>query len=229
MLEVINELKIPFYTHISETEKEVKDCYERHGVSPVKYFTDKGLFDYGGGGYHCIYFSDEDIKIFKEKNVAIITCPGSNKYLNDGVCPVQKYFDLGFDVAIGTDGPASNYDLDMFMEMRLIHENNPNIPAYEILKMATRNSAIAMRLNNCDILAEGKLADIIMLDSNLISDKIDIADSIVTNGDKDSVKMTMIDGNILYMNKKLLLNGDVKKMYEDCEKVKERINGEILC
>ena len=203
--EAIKEVKAPFYTHISETEKEVKECYERHGVSPVKYFADKGFFDYGGGGYHCIYFSDEDIKIFKEKNVAIITCPGSNKYLNDGVCPVQKYFDLGFDVAIGTDGPASNYDLDMFMEMRLIHENNPNIPAYEILKMATRNSALAMKLNNCDILAEGKLADIIMLDSNLISDKIDIAQSIVENGMKTSVKMTMIDGKILYMDGKYFL------------------------
>ena len=228
-LEVINELKIPFYTHISETEHEVKECYERHGVSPVKYFADKGFYDCGGAGYHCIFFSDEDIKIFKEKGVSIITCPGSNRYLNDGVCPVQKYFDNGFDVAIGTDGPASNYDLNMFLEMRILRENNPNIPAYEILKMATRNSALAMKLNTCDTLEEGKLADIIMLDSNLISDRIDIADAIVTNGDKDSVKMTMIDGKILYMNKKLLLNGDVKKMYEDCEKVKERINGEILC
>ena len=225
--DAVKEVKAPFYTHISETEKEVKDCYERHGVSPVKYFADKGLFDYGGGGYHCIYFSDEDIKIFKEKNVAIITCPGSNKYLNDGACPVQKYFDLGFDVAIGTDGPASNYDLDMFMEMRLIHENNPYIPAYEILKMATRNSAIAMRLNNCDILAEGKLADIIMLDSNLISDKIDIAQSIVENGMKTSVKMTMIDGKILYMNGKYFLGEEISRMYENCEKVTERINGEI--
>ena len=69
--EAVKEVKAPFYTHISETEKEVKECYERHGVSPVKYFADKGFFDYGGGGYHCIYFSDEDIKIFKEKNVAI--------------------------------------------------------------------------------------------------------------------------------------------------------------
>ena len=227
--EAVKEVKAPFYTHISETEKEVKDCYERHGVSPVKYFADKGLFDYGGGGYHCIYFSDEDIKIFKEKNVAIITCPGSNKYLNDGVCPVQKYFDLGFDVAIGTDGPASNYDLNIFLEMRLIHENNPNIPCYDILKMATRNSALAMKLNNCDILAEGKLADIIMLDSNLISDKIDIAQSIVENGMKTSVKMTMIDGKILYMDGKFFLGEEISKMYENCEKVKERINGEILC
>ena len=229
ILEVINEIKIPFYTHISETEHEVKECYERHGVSPVKYFADLGAFKYGGAGYHCIYFSDEDCKIFKENNVSIITCPGSNQYLNDGVCPVQKYFDLGFKVALGTDGPASNYDLDMFMEMKLLHKNNPNIPYNEILKMATVNSALAMKLNNCDTLQEGKLADIIMLDSNLFSDRIDIAESIVTNGNKDSVKMTMIDGKILYMNKKLFVKEETSKMYEDCEKVKERINGEILC
>ena len=228
-LEVIKGLKIPFFTHISETEHEVKECYERHGISPVKYFADKGFYDYGGAGYHCIFFSDVDIKIFKEKNVSIITCPGSNKYLNDGVCPVQKYFDNGFDVAIGTDGPASNLDLNMFYEMRVLKENNPNIPAYEILKMATRNSALAMKLNNCDILAEGKLADIIMLDSNLISDKMDIAQSIVENGMKTSVKMTMIDGKILYMDGKFFLGEEISEMYENCEKVKERINGEILC
>ena len=228
-LEVIKGLKIPFFTHISETEHEVKECYERHGISPVKYFADKGFYDYGGAGYHCIFFSDVDIKIFKEKNVSIITCPGSNKYLNDGVCPVQKYFDNGFDVAIGTDGPASNLDLNMFYEMRVLKENNPNIPAYEILKMATRNSALAMKLNNCDILEEGKLADIIMLDSNLISDKMDIAQSIVENGMKTSVKMTMIDGKILYMDGKFFLGEEISEMYENCEKVKERINGEILC
>ena len=117
----------------------------------------------------------------------------------------------------------------MFMEMNLLHKNNPNIPYYEILKMATVNSAMAMKLEKCDTLQKGKLADIIMLDSNLFSDRIDIAQSIVENGMKTSVKMTMIDGKILYMDGKFFLGEEISEMYENCEKVKERINGEILC
>ena len=115
------------------------------------------------------------------------------------------------------------------MEMKLLHKNNPNIPYNEILKMATVNSAIAMKLNNCDILSEGKLADIIMLDSKLISGRIDIAQEIIEKGSKNSVLMTIIDGKILYQNGKFFYKEDISKMYENCEKVKERINGEILC
>lgn len=226
--EVLKELKAPFFVHISETEKEVKECYERHGVSPVKYFDNLGFFDYGGGGYHCNFFSEEDIKIFKDKNVAIITNPGSNLYLKSGTCPVQKYFDLGFDIAIGTDGPASNFDLDMFQEMRMIHENNPNIPCYEILKMATTNGAKAMRIPDCDSLQEGKLADIIMIDKSVIKDNEELSlNAIVENGNKRLVKMTMINGNVLYKEGGFIIGQKLIDIYRKCKEVKERIDGEI--
>ena len=225
--EVLKELKAPFFVHISETQKEVDECYERHGMSPVEYFNSLGFYDYGGAGYHCIYFNDKDIDIFKEKNVSIVTNPGSNKYLESGTCPVQKYYDLGFKVAIGTDGPASNYDLDMFLEMKLIHENNPNIPCYEIVKMATSHGAIAMQLPNCDLLDQGKLADIIMLDKNIIKDNKNIFDAIVENGIKSSVKMTMINGKILYKEGGLILNEHLIDIYKKCKEVSERIDKEV--
>lgn len=223
---VLKKLKAPFFVHISETEREVKECYEKHGVSPVKYFDNIHFFDYGGGGYHCNYFSNEDIEIFKNKNVSIITNPGSNDYLKSGVCPIKKYLDLGFDVAIGTDGPASNYDLDMFSEMRLIAKNNPDISCYDILKMATVNGAKAMRINDCDILSAGKLADIIMIDSSIISDE-DVFSSIVRKATKESIKMTMINGKVLYMENKFFFDESIYSIYKNCENVKIRIDKEM--
>ncbi|MDY4849330.1 MAG: amidohydrolase family protein, partial [Bacilli bacterium] len=75
MKEAVHILKAPFYTHISETSDEVEECYRKRGMSPVAYLDSLGLFDYGGGGYHCCYFSDEDIEIFKKHHCSIVTCP----------------------------------------------------------------------------------------------------------------------------------------------------------
>lgn len=225
--EVLKNAPIPFYTHISETKDEVEGSYSRHGVSPVKYFDSLGFFNNGGGGYHCNFFSDEDIEIFKKHNMSIITNPGSNKYLNSGVCPVQKYFDLGFNVAIGTDGPASNYDLDMFMEMRMIKENNPLLPSYEILKMATSNGAKAMYLKDCESLSEGKFADLVVLDASNFDNGVDIYDEIVNKGNKNLVNLTMISGKILYENGEFFLNEKIPDIYAKCQEVKTRIDNEL--
>ena len=142
--EALDIVKAPFYTHISETNKEVEECYQKHGVSPVKYLDQNGMFAYGGGGYHCIHFNDEDIAIFKKHNLSVVSCPGSNQFLNSGVAPLRRYLDEGLNVALGTDGPASNDDLSMFHEMKLAASLYPDIPSYDILKMATVNGAKAM-------------------------------------------------------------------------------------
>ncbi|MCR5505691.1 MAG: amidohydrolase family protein, partial [Bacilli bacterium] len=81
MNEVIHEKKAPFFTHISETEKEVKECYERRGMSPVQFLASQGLYDFGGGGYHCCHFDEKDIKIFRNCGLSVVTCPGSNTKL----------------------------------------------------------------------------------------------------------------------------------------------------
>ena len=224
---VLKELKAPFFVHISETQSEVDECYKRHGVSPVQYYNNLGFYDYGGAGHHCNFFSDEDIRIFKEKNVSIVTNPGSNLYLNSGVCPVQKYLDLGFNIAIGTDGPASNFALDMFQEMKLVLKNNPNIPCYEIVKMATTNGAIAMRIPECDSLCEGKLADIIMIDKSVMNDEFDPYNAIVKNGSKQSVNLTMINGKILYINGGFVIGQKLIDIYKKCKEVTQRIDKEI--
>ena len=79
-----------------------------------------GLFDYGGGGYHCIWLAPEDFEIFRRRGLFAVTCPGSNTKLASGIAPVAEFLRRGIPVAVGTDGAASNNCLDMFREMFLV-------------------------------------------------------------------------------------------------------------
>ena len=223
--ESINLLKSPFYTHISETKKEVEECVQRHNKTPLKFLYDEGLLNYGGGGFHCIYLTDEEIKICKDHHLNIISCPGSNLKLSSGVAPLDKYLKEGINIALGTDGPASNDGLDMFREMRLAIKNNPSIPPFEILKMATVNAAKAMLLDNADVLAVNKYADIIMLDLSSLRLKAsnDIISNIVRLGQIEDVKLTMINGKILYENGQYFLKDSVESINREAELIQKRI------
>ena len=232
VMEASHEMKSPFFCHIAETEKEVKECYERRGMSPVQFFEKMGAYDYGGGGYHCCYFSDEDIEIFKRHNCTVVTCPGSNTKLASGIAPISKYLEKGLNIAIGTDGPASNNSLDMFKEMTLLYAlqkvtlKDPTVlPAYEILKMATVNGAKAMGLDDCDVLEVGKKADIIEID--LMRPNMqplnNIVNNIVYSGSKENIKMTMINGRILYKDGKFFTKEKPSTIYRKCEKIRDRI------
>lgn len=232
----VHLLKAPFYTHLSETKKEVLDCYKRRGMSPVKFLSENGYFAFGGGGYHCVFLNDEDIEIFRKKNLFVITCPGSNCKLADGVIPLKKYLDKGLKVAIGTDGPASNNALDMFKEMALTYslsnivtKKASSISPYEILKMATVNGARAMNLNDADTLAVGKKADLIEIDLSLpnMHPFNDLIGSIVYAGSKANVKMTMINGKILYENGRFHVGQDVKDIFQKAEEITLRLEKEL--
>ena len=165
------------------------------------------MFEYGGGGYHCVYLDDADIDIFKKKNLTAVTNPCSNLKLASGIAPIKRYVDEGINVAIGTDGPASNNALDMFREMYLtatlakVREMDAEcVSAEEVLYAATAGGAHAMCLDDCDSLEVGKKADIVMLDLNQpnMQPENNIVKNIVYAGNKTNVKMTMVDGKILY-------------------------------
>ena len=234
--ETINSLKCPFFTHISETKKEVEECLERHGKTPAKFLYDEGLFKYGGGGFHCVHLTKEEVEIFKKNNLIVISCPGSNAKLASGIAPLTYYLNEGITVALGTDGPASNNSLDMFKEMYLaatlqkLSNNDPrSIPAFEILKMATVNSAKAMGLNKADVLAVNKYADIIMID--LHKPNMQPINNIVTNlvyaGSKDNVMLTMINGQILYENGQYFLKESPEEIYKKAEEITSRLEKEL--
>ena len=229
-----HELKAPIYLHAGETKSEVASCVERHGLTPIKYLDSLGFFDYGGGAFHCNYFTDEEIEIFKKHKCNIVTCPCSNLKLASGIAPLVKYQKAGLPISIGTDGAASNNALDMFREMYLVstlqkvtNEDPSVMDGEEVLKMATVNGANALGLNNSDVLDVGKYADIIMIDlKNPAMQPINnIVKNIVYSGSKDCVKMTMINGQILYYDHKFFLKENVDEIYKKAQEITERLRG----
>jgi len=227
-----HELKTPIFTHMSETEQEVADCLKRTGMTPPRYIDSLGLFDYGGGGFHCVHFTDEDIALFKRRGLYAITCPGSNTKLGSGIAPIQKMLDQGINLAIGTDGPASNNCLDMFKEMTLVfalqktllHDATAADP-YQVLKMATVGGANAMGLTDSDILAIGKYADLTIIDLQQpnMQPIINIVKNIVYSGSKANVKLTMVAGKILYEDGKYYLGEPIEEIYRKAQEVTDRI------
>ena len=168
--EMAHHYRTPVYAHISETEKEVEECKARYGMTPPMFLDSLGMFDYGGGGFHCVHVTDQDLDVFRRHHMYVITNPGSNTKLASGIAPIADYVRHKIPVAIGTDGPASNNCLDMFREMflvtglsKLLEKDAASMDAMEVLKMATVNGAKAMRLNRADVLAKGKYADLIMI------------------------------------------------------------------
>lgn len=221
--EIAHKYKAPVFTHLSETKAEVEGCRERYGMTPVAFLDSLGMFDYGGGGYHCVHVTEEDIAIMKKRGMYAVSNPGSNTKLASGIAPITQFLKAGVPVALGTDGPASNNCLDMFREMFLVtglaklrEENAAAVDAMEVLKMATINGAHAMGLEEADVLAEGKLADLIMIDLKTpnMQPLNHIAKNIVYSGSKINVKMTMIGGRILYENGSFLTDEKPEAVYE---------------
>ena len=217
-----HKYQAPIYTHLSETKSEVDGCMERYGMSPVKLFDSLGIFDYGGGGYHCVWMDEEDMEIFRKRDLSVVTNPGSNTKLASGIAPISDYLAKGINVAIGTDGPASNNCLDMFREMFLVtglaklrEQDASAVDAWEVLKMATVNGSKAMRLPDTDTLAEGKQADIIMIDLHQpnMQPINNIPKNLVYSGSKQNIKMTMVRGKILYENGKFVDTYDMEEIY----------------
>lgn len=222
----------PVFTHLAETEGEVAGCMERYGMTPLAFLDSLGMFDYGGGGYHCVHMTPEDIEIMRKRNLFAVTNPGSNLKLASGVAPIADYLKAGVKVAIGTDGPASNNCLDMFREMFLVtglaklrEKDAAAVDAVEVLKMATVNGAHAMGLLDGDVLAEGKLADIIMIDLNQpnMQPVHNIPKNLVYSGSKQNVIMTMVGGRILYEEGKFFLREQPEEIYRKAEHIKKRI------
>ena len=222
----------PVYTHNSETKREVEECRQRYGKSPTQLFEEMGLYRYGGGGYHCIWFDDEDIDIFAKRNLSVITNPASNLKLASGIAPLKKMQEAGINLAIGTDGPASNNCLDMFREMFLVtglakvrEMNASAVDAKEVLKMATVNGAHAMGLKDCDVLAAGKYADMIRIDLKQpnMQPIHNICKNLVYSGSKANVKMTMVNGKILYENGVFAEELQAGKIYQTCEEITRKL------
>ncbi len=227
-----DKLKSPVWMHNAETKLEVDECKERWGMTPTALTDSLGMYQYGGGGYHCVWVEDGDFEIFKKRGLTAVTNPASNLKLASGICPVKRFVDEGISMAIGTDGPASNNCLDMFREMFLtstlakVREMDAEcVSADEILYMATAGGAKAMLLDDCDCLAVGKKADIIMIDLQQpnMQPENNIVKNLVYSGSKQNVKMTMVNGRILYEDNRFEIGFEPAEIYAKANAIIRRM------
>ena len=191
------ELKRPLHVHVSETEKEHSECLVRHGKTPIAYLAGTGLLDQGGFAAHCVYCTDDDFRIMAEKGVVLVHNPTSNMKLGSGFARIPRALELGVKVALGTDGCASNDNLDMFEEMHLaslVHKGLAKDPtvlsAWDVIAMATFGNEIRV----------GAPADLCVVDMDRthLLPCLDIPNLIVHSMHASDVMATVIDGRIVY-------------------------------
>lgn len=229
---LVQKYREPMFTHSSETRAEVDGCIERHGVTPTVLFDRLGMYDYGGGGFHCVHMSDEDIGIFKKRGLWAVLNPASNLKLASGIAPVKRFLDEGIGLALGTDGAGSNNALDMFREMYLTsvlpkyRENDASaVDARSVLRMACVGGARAMGLCDYDGIAAGKKADLAVIDLHRPNMRPinNIPKNIVYSGSKENVRLTMVNGRVLYENGEFFIGEEPEKIYAEAEKIMETI------
>ncbi len=166
------EFDVPLHTHLAETATEAENSRQEHGMPVVPYVKKMNLFDAKVLAAHCVHVDDGEINTLLHHRAGIAHNPSSNLKLASGFAPVTKMLEAGLNVGIGTDGPASNNDLDMFEEIRLAAfiakavTNDPTaLPAHTALTMATRMGAQAMHIGHLTgSLEAGKRADLILID-----------------------------------------------------------------
>lgn len=163
-----DELDVPIHMHVHETAAEVQQGMESHGMRPLQRLDKLGLASPRLLAVHMTQLTDEEIAAYARSGAHVVHCPESNLKLASGFCPVHKLLQAGINVAIGTDGAASNNDLDMFAEMRAaallakaVAQDASALPAALALRMATLNGARALGLEDeTGSLLPGKAADI---------------------------------------------------------------------
>ena len=222
MAGLIEKYQAPAYTHLCETKSETQGCIDRYGITPTALLDRLGYFRWGGGGFHCNYLTDEDVQTFVDRGLWAVTNPCSNLKLASGVCPVVRLQKAGVNLAIGTDGAASNNALDMFREMylvsvlqKLVLEDASACSADSVLEMACVGGARAMGLPDADNIAPGKLADLVVLNLHRpnMQPLNNIAKNIVYAGSKENVKLTMVNGRVLYEDGVFHIGEDPEEIY----------------
>lgn len=230
------EHSLNMHVHVSETESEHRECMERHnGRTPVKLLYDLGAFETNTTAAHCVWVTDEDIAILKEKGVTVATNPISNLKLASGVCNIPKLLENGINVAIGTDSVCSNNSLNFIEEMKFFallskeRYGNPTlITPKQTIYAATRAGALAQGRPDCGLLKAGFKADLIVLDLDVpnMHPMHDVATNLVYSASGSDVLLTMCDGKVVYRNGEYLTVDVEKAIVETeaaCENIKSRL------
>lgn len=224
--------EIPLGIHVSETAGEVQGSLEQHGKTPVKRLQDLGVTKAKCIYAHCVHVNDDDIALLAQNNVGVTHNPESNMKLGAGGAPVTKLLKAGVNVGLGSDGAASNNDLNLFREMdiaaklqKMLHADNTAMTAIQSLRMATSNGAKCLCLEHTGLIAEGYNADIISvsLDAPSMQPLHNPTSQLVYSSSGYDVEHTVCHGKVLMENTKIA-SIDAKDLYARIAKYRARMN-----
>ncbi|MBE5736543.1 MAG: amidohydrolase [Clostridiales bacterium] len=220
-------------THASETLTEVGTTDSKYGLTPIGLLESYGFLDTPNILAHCVHCDKDDIEIMRNYDVTVSTNPSSNLILGSGIAPLYSYVKNNINVAIGTDGAASNNNLNMFKEMYLADNLQAGVlnqahalTTIDALKMATVRGALALGYEDLGRIVEGYLADIIMIDISRpnMQPLNDICNNLVNACESNNVIMTMVNGEILYRDDKYYCSADYEDIANHCNKIISRID-----
>lgn len=222
------ECQVPLIIHLSENQEEVATTMKRYGTTPVRHLNRLAILDHNLIADHCVVMDEYEIQLMAEYGVKVVHNPRSNSKLSSGLAPVADMLTAGISVALGTDGPASNNNLDMFGEMHMasmlekILKMDPTaMPAETVLNMATTLGAKAMGLDDqIGRLSPGFLADIIVLDlarPHLVP-MYNPTSHLVYSANGGDVVHTVVGGRVLMENRRLTTL-DLEEIYSQMDRI----------
>ena len=226
------ENDIPLHIHISETAEEVKNMRKQEGMPVVPYVKKQGVFKAKTIAAHCVHIDEGEMRTLEHSGVGVAHNPSSNLKLASGLAPVKRMLELGLNVGIGTDGTASNNDLDFFEEIRLAtfiakgSSGDPTaVPAIKTLEMATRMGAESLHIGDITgSIEKGKRADLITIDLSTLHNsphfrhsKNGIYSQIVYAAKSTDVNDVMVNGKWL-MNDKVIPGIDEDDLIKQSQK-----------
>ena len=232
MADIARQHDLNMNLHLSETHLEHEECKQRHnGQSPTAYFAGLGVFDQPTTVAHAVWVEPEDIKLLVAHGVTVAHNPVSNLKLASGIAPVPAMLQAGVNVALGTDSVASNNNLNLWEEMKLmglLHKTAAKDPTVitpaEVLAAATINGARAQRRDNTGVIEVGKRADLQMLniDQPHMQPCHDLLNNLVYAAQGSDVELTMVDGRILYQSGEFS-SIDYERVVHEVEKHRQQI------
>jgi 5-methylthioadenosine/S-adenosylhomocysteine deaminase len=223
------ELDVPLHTHVHETDAEIAESVQQHGVRPLARLDRLGLVTERLLAVHAVHLQPDEIALLGQRGASVAHCPASNLKLASGIAPVASMLRQGVGVTFGTDGAASNNRLDLFDEMRLAallakgaSLDASALPAWQALECATLNAAAALGLSDrIGSLEAGKQADLIAVDLSELETQpcLDVASQLVYCAGREHVSAVWVAGRQVVSERRLLRDGqavDLAAMAATC-------------